>query len=203
VLLTLHALRLKGLAELEVLASVWPRDPEELRAELDTAVASGDVIRRDGRMSGWALSAAGRERGERLLAEERGAIGAGPAIVSAYEEFLGLNQPFLDLCTDWQLRPGEAGPVLNDHTEAAYDGQVIDRLGDAHRELSGVLSRLAVALDRFDRYPPAFDAAWGRVREGDTDWFCRPMLASYHTVWFELHEDLLATLGRTRSEERQ
>jgi hypothetical protein len=27
------------------------------------------------------------------------------------------------------------------------------------------------------------------------------MIASYHTVWFELHEDLLATLGIERSSE--
>jgi hypothetical protein len=29
------------------------------------------------------------------------------------------------------------------------------------------------------------------------------MIDSYHTVWFELHEDLLATLGRQRSQERR
>jgi hypothetical protein len=27
------------------------------------------------------------------------------------------------------------------------------------------------------------------------------MIASYHTVWFELHEDLLCTLGIERSSE--
>ena len=29
------------------------------------------------------------------------------------------------------------------------------------------------------------------MRAGDSDWFTKPMIASYHTVWFELHEDLL------------
>ena len=41
-----------------------------------------------------------------------------------------------------------------------------------------------------------------RVTEGDRDWFTKPTIDSYHTVWFELHEDLLATLGLERSSER-
>ena len=36
---------------------------------------------------------------------------------------------------------------------------------------------------------------------GDTDWFTKPMLPSYHTVWFEMHEDLLSTLGIERGSE--
>ena len=43
--------------------------------------------------------------------------------------------------------------------------------------------------------------ALGKVQGGDHDWFTKPMIASYHTVWFELHEDLLATLGIERSSE--
>ena len=40
-----------------------------------------------------------------------------------------------------------------------------------------------------------------RVRDGDHDWFAKPMIDSYHTVWFQLHEDLLNTLGIERSKE--
>ena len=200
-LLTLHALRLKGLADFDVIGSVWPRDPDELLTELDAAVTAGDVLRRDGRMSGWALTAAGRRHGEELLSAELGATGARAAVAAEYEAFLRLNQPFLDLCTDWQLQPGESGPVLNDHTDASYDRSVIERLGEMHLDLVVVLAGLAATLSRFERYRPAVDAAWSKVAGGETDWFCKPMLASYHTVWFELHEDLLATLGRTRSDE--
>jgi hypothetical protein len=39
------------------------------------------------------------------------------------------------------------------------------------------------------------------VRAGEGDWFTSPLVDSYHTVWFELHEDLLATLGLERAEE--
>ena len=39
------------------------------------------------------------------------------------------------------------------------------------------------------------------VEQGDTDWFTKPLIDSYHTVWFELHEDLLATLAIERARE--
>jgi hypothetical protein len=36
---------------------------------------------------------------------------------------------------------------------------------------------------------------------GDTTWLARPIIDSYHTVWFELHEELIAASGLTREEE--
>jgi len=39
------------------------------------------------------------------------------------------------------------------------------------------------------------------VSAGDVDWFTKPMIPSYHTVWFEMHEDLLCTLGIERGSE--
>ena len=44
-------------------------------------------------------------------------------------------------------------------------------------------------------------SALERLVDGDTDWFTKPTIPSYHTVWFELHEDLLVTLGIERSSE--
>ena len=58
------------------------------------------------------------------------------------------------------------------------------------------------ALARFGGYRGRLSNALARAREGGVDWVTRPVIDSYHTVWFELHEDLLATLGRTRSAER-
>ncbi len=45
------------------------------------------------------------------------------------------------------------------------------------------------------------DNALARVQAGDFDWFTTPVIDSFHTVWFELHEDLLSTLGIERSKE--
>ena len=50
--------------------------------------------------------------------------------------------------------------------------------------------------------PASFDeAALARLHAGDKDWFTKPLIDSYHTVWFQLHEDLLTTLGIERSQE--
>jgi hypothetical protein len=60
---------------------------------------------------------------------------------------------------------------------------------------------LAERLARFDGYGRRFRDALGRVQAGEVEWFTRPMMDSYHTGWFELHEDLLATLGIERAKE--
>jgi hypothetical protein len=34
-------------------------------------------------------------------------------------------------------------------------------------------------------------------------WLTRPMVDSHHTVWFELHEELIGLAGRTRAGEAE
>jgi len=65
-----------------------------------------------------------------------------------------------------------------------------------------ICADLAGLLDRFDGYGPRLATALERTSGGEPDWFTKPTIDSYHTIWFELHEDLLATLGRQRSQER-
>ena len=36
---------------------------------------------------------------------------------------------------------------------------------------------------------------------GDLDLLTKPIIDSYHTIWFELHEELIALAGRTREAE--
>ena len=44
-------------------------------------------------------------------------------------------------------------------------------------------------------YAERLDAALRRARDGDMSWLTRPMVDSYHTVWFELHEELIGLAG--------
>ena len=123
----------------------------------------------------------------------------------AYSRFLEGNQGFLGLCTDWQLRPDPGDlsgePVMNDHADPAYDEAVIGRLAETDSAIQPVCAALAALLERFGGYGERFATALDRVTGGDLDWFTKPMIESYHTVWFELHENLLATLGIQRSKE--
>jgi hypothetical protein len=64
-----------------------------------------------------------------------------------------------------------------------------------------VCGTLGSQLARFSGYGPRLATAVDKVEKGDTDWFTKPLIDSYHTVWFELHEDLLATLAIERARE--
>jgi hypothetical protein len=56
-------------------------------------------------------------------------------------------------------------------------------------------------LERFGRYSARLRTALERVVAGEPEWFTKPVLDSYHTIWFELHEDLLCTLAIERASE--
>ena len=199
-LLALHGVRLGGLVDADRVAATTGLSSPVVTAELTAAVDAGLARRRDGRMSGWMLTAEGRAEGERLLGAELDAAGARAVVVDLYRRFLTVNPGLLATCTAWQVRD-EAGQVPNDHTDAAYDAAVVARLVAVDGEVQPVCAGLAAALDRFDRYSTRLGHAVAAVQRGELDWFTSPKLDSFHTVWFELHEDLLATLGIERSHE--
>jgi len=116
----------------------------------------------------------------------------------AYERFLPLNRELLRVCTDWQVRPGG---VPNDHRDARYDWAVLDRLHAIDERVGPIASRLGRAIERFATYRPRLRAALARVDEGAADWLNSPRFDSYHTVWMQLHEDLLLAIGVDRANE--
>lgn len=200
--LVLHALRLKGFALPEAVAATTKLPEADVEKILQAAAGDGLVQKREGRISGWSLTAPGRERHAKLLAEEAAASNCRDDVDASYRRFLEINGELLGVCTDWQMRPGPDGqPVLNDHGDADYDNGVVSRLRAIDDAVQPVCRELAGTLDRFGTYGDRLGNAIDRVEQGDIDYATKPMLDSYHTVWFELHEDLLATLGIERSKE--
>jgi hypothetical protein len=203
-LLVLHGLRLKGFGEVAAIAEAVDLAESEAKPLLDELAGEGLVTYRDGRLSGFSLTKEGREHHARALAAELDAAGARPAVHDGYRRFLTHNAELLGICTSWQLREdgeGEGDATLNDHSDPDYDAGVIDRLASLHTGVEPICEDLGDALHRFRPYGPRLRAAVDRVLEGDHDWFTKPMIPSYHTVWFELHEDLLSTLGIERGSE--
>jgi hypothetical protein len=196
----LHAIRLGSLVDRPALVVRSGIGLDVVEAVLAEAHARGWAVERTGRVPGWSLTATGRAEGRRLLATELVEQGARPAIAAAYGTFLTVNQRFLEVCTTWQLR--EEG-VVNDHTDEVHDSAVIAELEQLHLVVGEVVERASAALERFGDYRTRFVHALDRLRSGELEWFTRPLVDSYHTVWFELHDDLLATLGRDRSTERR
>ncbi|MGK8506490.1 hypothetical protein ACRS5S_00005 [Nocardia asiatica] len=100
--------------------------------------------------------------------------------------------------TAWQMKDPA---TVNDHADAEYDGAVLARLSELHRAAQPLLRRIGEVAPRLARYPARFTQAIERIAAGDHAWVARPVLDSYHTVWFELHEDLIGLCGLSRADE--
>ncbi len=193
--LVLHGLRLKGFAEAWLLAELTALAEPDVTLRLEQAASGELVMRRDGRISGWTLTPAGRARHAALLDEDVAAAGCRDTLAASYPRFEEFNAELKALCTDWQLRAG----ALNDHSDAAYDAGVIGRLRTLNDGVVPLCAGLATHLNRFAPYGPRLTSAAERVAAGDRDGFTRPLANSYHDIWMELHEDLITSLGLART----
>ncbi|MGW5188340.1 transcriptional regulator [Kribbella sp. NPDC004138] len=187
--LVLHAVRLLGFADADAIARRFNQD--DVEEALKDAEARGWATHSSfAGTSGWSLTEAGRAENERLLKAELTDVAA---VRKVYADFLPLNALLQQACTDWQLRPTPTDPLAaNDHTDAEWDAGVLHELTVIDGALTTITERLTEVLPRFEGYDRRFSAALARkdVDRSDTD--------SCHRVWFELHEDLLATLNLRR-----
>lgn len=117
------------------------------------------------------------------------------------EAFHEVNDTFKGIVTDWQMREVDGAQVINDHTDAEYDAGVTRRIAtDVQTVITSILAEVSKAHDRLMRYQTRFEQALAKIDEGDKDMVAHPMKDSYHTVWFELHEELIRLSGRVRTE---
>ncbi|MCC2655220.1 MAG: hypothetical protein K0Q76_328 [Panacagrimonas sp.] len=120
--------------------------------------------------------------------------------VAAYEGFERINVELKQLITDWQTIDVAGKRVPNDHSNAAHDEKVISRIGDMHERADKLFARLAAGLPRLQIYRDHLLQALEKAEDGAIEWISDARIDSYHTVWFELHEELLRLMGRTRVE---
>jgi predicted ArsR family transcriptional regulator len=185
----LQALRLKGRATAEEIATSLGVEVADVSGELSSLAEQNLAVERTtGRRPGWMLTGGGREQYDASLAETRT-----PEVIErlseTYRSFLHFNKPVKDLSAQWQETTDDATRfgIIEDLTEIcdnvtpslASAGELVPRFG-------AYASRLAASLDK------AGD---------DPRFIVSPTVDSFHTVWFECHEDYLLTLGRSREEE--
>lgn len=121
------------------------------------------------------------------------------ALVSnEHESFEEINAEAKDAIARWQQVDIGGSFVPNDHSDDAYDGGIV-------AELREIVSALPDRIPALLRLAPWLEFHVGRARYalervevGDTDYVSSVRLPSLHSVWFELHEDILRTLGRAR-----
>ena len=203
-LLVLHSVRIQGMADDDAVAVRFGLDRADTRELLLDDEAYGWVRRAAfGGTAGWSLTDRGRAEDDRRLAEELADADVRGAVERAHEAFRGPNARLLQACTDWQLLPGQDDRLApNTHTDPEWDSRVLDELGALRDELRPLVASLASVLARFEGYDTRFAAALDRARAGQGEWVAGTGLSSCHTVWMELHEDLLSTLGIPRAEQR-
>ncbi|HEY9377736.1 MAG TPA: hypothetical protein VIQ02_11650 [Jiangellaceae bacterium] len=196
-LLVLHTLRCIGFAGLARVTEATGLPESDVESELIDLAVAGLVTHVAGDFDGWGLTEAGRAVDAERIADELETAGTRTAVAEAYDGFLVLNPELLDLCTAWQTRSVDGFATPNDHTDPVYDARVLDRLTDFDRRAEAVCADLSAAIPRFQRYRVRLTDALARAKSGALD-YVTDSTASYHTVWFQLHEDLLATLGIPR-----
>lgn len=190
-LAVLQAVRLKGRTRPAELAATLGRDLGDVADVVERLTAAGLLVD-DATLR---ISPSGRGRLEALLAEERQGLDSA-AMAAAYRDFRPVNTDFKSLVTDWQVKGG----APNAHDDAGYDAAVLARLDQVHAGVVPIIEAAAAQLSRLGAYATKLRAALDKVKAGDTAWLSRPLIDSYHTVWFELHEELIGAVGLTRAE---
>jgi pyruvate,orthophosphate dikinase len=190
-------LHIKTISAADTLASCMLTTEDALQPVVDRLTEEGLLGRAAGSLL---LTEAGTARAEELQKGDRERWGEESAR-RALDEFLPLDQRMKNTVTAWQMREADGAQVINDHTDEAYDASVLLQLGQLHADADAWLRSLGDAVSRFAQYLARFDRAMAAVRAGDSRFVASPRVDSYHSVWFELHEDLIRLAGRTREDE--
>ncbi len=176
-------------------------DLPEAEVETCLALLAGEqfAVLDPGPFGGWGITDSGRSPDDEALAKQLDTSGSRHQIDDCYQRFLDLNPTLLQICSDWQMQMIGNSPTLNDHTDADYDAKVLSRLIRVDTSVQDLLTEMVASLDRFDIYRIRLSTALERTIAGSHG-HVADNLDSYHMVWFQLHEDLLTTLGISRGE---
>jgi hypothetical protein len=195
--LALHGLAIKKHAGPAEVAALMGLAEDRVAALLEEAAAKGRAAKAGGK---YMLTAPAQIalRGE--YGRFYDALRANAEMNAAYDAFEAVNAQLKQLITDWQTVEVAGSRVPNTHADKAYDAKIIDRLGSLHETAERVIGRMAAHLPRLRTYAALLAEALEKAEDGAHEWISDARLPSYHTVWFEMHEDLLRVLGRVRDE---
>ena len=189
---------LKGVASADSLVDVLGCGPGQAAAAMAALIAEGDAQELPGgriRLTKEALASV-----DELFRRDSARLRS--AVEPVMDGFHTVDRAFKELVTSWQMREIDGEEAINDHTDAAYDNAVVVRLGDdIHPRVLAVVEVVSTAEPRLARYGDRLTSALAAVKQGDAQMMAHPLRDSYHTVWFELHEELIRLSGRNRASE--
>jgi hypothetical protein len=165
--------------------------------ELEAAIARGDLLR-------IRTSMLVSEPGQEVLAQEYrrryAELREDAQYAEALDRFESVNKQLLAAMSDWQTVSVGESRVPNDHSDQDYDAAVIGRVGDIVDRVERVLAPFSATEPRIGRGCERLGAAVDRALAGEGEYISGISVPSVHTVWFQLHEDLLRLMGRERDE---
>jgi pyruvate,orthophosphate dikinase len=191
-----RALALLGFAAEERIATALVTSAEAVRQAL--ALLPANHLNRTPR--GLQLAPEGRTWLQAQLDAERACTDRAAA-ERLYGDFLTLDDRFKHLVSSWQMRNVDGRDVLNDHADAAYDANVRARLAAFHGDAAPLIEAICACAPRLTPYRTRFVRAARAIASGDGSMIASPLKDSYHTIWFELHEELIHLSGRSRAVE--
>jgi pyruvate,orthophosphate dikinase len=193
-----RVLVLKGMATASAVAEVLRTEEEAVATAFEQLMAEGHVQAGPG--DRFMMTPDGTAAAEADYVAE--AEVAGPAIEPHFDRFNAINLRFKEVVTSWQMRDLDGEMVMNDHEDADYDASVLAALADEiHASIVEIVNDVSRTVGRLGPYVERLQEAIDAVAAGDLEMMAHPLRESYHTVWFELHEEIIRLSGRNRADE--
>ncbi|MBT5772919.1 MAG: pyruvate, phosphate dikinase, partial [Dehalococcoidia bacterium] len=177
-----RAVQLKGLCTPERAAAALATAEQRIEELVN---GNGGLFQETPR--GMMLSADGREWVTEQLAAERDAADQA-ALNASYDRFMELNHRFKELVSNWQISS------MDGHSDAEW-AELVDGVASIDVDLGPVLTETETHVARLGSYAGRFERALEEMRAGDSSMLASPLKDSYHTVWFEYHEELITAGG--------
>lgn len=190
-------LSLKKMANAAALASAVGVPEDDIRNLLSQLVVDGEAKEL---RTAFVLTTKGQSVLAAQYADRFKQFRANPSLAAAYHRFEPINDDLKQLITEWQTMEIAGESVPNDHSNREYDEKMIERLAALHESAQEVLNSFANAVPRLSRYLARLNHALEKAEVGSIEYVSGARIDSYHTVWFELHEELLRILDRVRRE---
>ena len=181
----IRIVQLKGLCPVDRASHALNTAPDAIDALIEanpllfSDTGRGIMVTPDGRA--WLLE---------QMEQERDGVDAA-AVLALYRRFNELNGAFKDGISGWQTAPDPetARPLL------------LDTISTIHSDLISLIGEVATQLPRLGAFAAHFEVALNAIRDGDDSMIASPLKDSYHTSWFEFHEELIALANLDRATE--
>jgi len=193
----LNTIVLKKMTRAAVVADLTGLPLADVNATVATLEGEGAIFRMDADVmvteTGTAMA---KDSAGQMYAQLRD----DPDIERWHARFEPLNRQLLRAITSWQTIDVGGSRVPNEHADAEYDEKVRSQIDAIVTKMGRLLDELGAKVPRLLRYRERLMDALARADAGDARFISDVRVDSIHSIWFEMHEDVLLVLGKERND---